>query len=222
VAFPQKLVNEGEEVILDLRPHWWYMAKSTLALLAAIALGVVVASQLDGDSGVNDGVRWGSVILIVGGLLWFGARYAKWVTTNFVVTSDRVIFRVGVVAKKGMEIPLERINTVFFNQSIFERLIGCGDVAIESGGETGKETFSDIRNPAVVQHEIYRQMEANNTRMYAGRQGVGTAAPATAPAAVPDHLSVPQQIEKLDELRQRGVLTEAEFAEKKAELLRRM
>jgi uncharacterized membrane protein YdbT with pleckstrin-like domain len=222
VAFPQKLVNEGEEVILDLRPHWWYMAKSTLALLAAIALGVVVASQLDGDSGVNDGVRWGSVILIVGGLLWFGARYAKWVTTNFVVTSDRVIFRVGVVAKKGMEIPLERINTVFFNQSIFERLIGCGDVAIESGGETGKETFSDIRKPAVVQHEIYRQMEANNTRMYAGRQGVGATAPAAAPAAVADHLSVPQQIEKLDELRQRGVLTEAEFAEKKAELLRRM
>jgi uncharacterized membrane protein YdbT with pleckstrin-like domain len=222
VAFPQKLVNEGEEVILDLRPHWWYMAKSTLALLAAIALGVVVASQLDGDSGVNDGVRWGSVILIVGGLLWFGARYAKWVTTNFVVTSDRVIFRVGVVAKKGMEIPLERINTVFFNQSIFERVIGCGDVAIESGGETGKETFSDIRKPAVVQHEIYRQMEANNTRMYAGRQGVGTNAPAAAPAAVADHLTVPQQIEKLDELRQRGVLTEAEFAEKKAELLRRM
>ncbi len=221
MAFPQKLVNEGEEVILDLRPHWWYMAKSTLALLAAIALGVVVASQLDGDSGVNDGVRWGSVILIVGGLLWFGARYAKWVTTNFVVTSDRVIFRVGVVAKKGMEIPLERINTVFFNQSIFERMIGCGDVAIESGGETGKETFSDIRKPAVVQHEIYRQMEANNTRMYAGRQGVGATAPA-APAAVADHLTVPQQIEKLDELRQRGVLTEAEFAEKKAELLRRM
>jgi uncharacterized membrane protein YdbT with pleckstrin-like domain len=222
VAFPQKLVNEGEEVILDLRPHWWYMAKSTLALLAAIALGVVVASQLDGDSGVNDGVRWGSVILIVGGLLWFGARYAKWVTTNFVVTSDRVIFRVGVVAKKGMEIPLERINTVFFNQSIFERMIGAGDVAIESGGETGKETFSDIRKPAVVQHEIYRQMEANNTRMYAGRQGVGATAPAAAPAAVADHLSVPQQIEKLDELRQRGVLTDAEFAEKKAELLRRM
>jgi uncharacterized membrane protein YdbT with pleckstrin-like domain len=219
VAFPSKLVNDGEEVVLDLRPHWWYMAKSTLALLAAIAIGVVVASQLDGDSGVNDGVRWGAVILIVGGLLWFGGRYVKWVTTNFVVTTDRVIFREGVFAKKGMEIPLERINTVFFNQSIFERVLGAGDVAIESGGETGKETFSDIRKPSVVQHEIYRQMEANNTRMYAGRQGVGTTTPA---AAGGDHLSVPLQLEKLDELRQRGVLTEAEFAEKKAELLRRM
>jgi hypothetical protein len=67
-----------------------------------------------------------------------------------------------------------------------------------------------------VQNEIYRQMEANNARMYGGRQA------APAPAAVGDHLSVPQQIEKLDELRQRGVLTDAEFAEKKAELLRRM
>ena len=207
----ETLLDEGE------RSYSYRIDESPLP----VADYTATLAVLDGDSGVNDGVRWGSVILIVGGLLWFGARYAKWVTTNFVVTSDRVIFRVGVVAKKGMEIPLERINTVFFNQSIFERMIGCGDVAIESGGETGKETFSDIRKPAVVQHEIYRQMEANNTRMYAGRQGVGATAPA-APAAVADHLTVPQQIEKLDELRQRGVLTEAEFAEKKAELLRRM
>ena len=219
MAFPKKLVNDGEELVLDLRPHWWYMAKPTLALLGAIAFGVVIASQLDGDSGVSDAVRWLSVGLIVAALVWFGVRYAKWVTTNFVVTSDRVVFRSGVLAKKGIEIPLERINTVFFNQTIFERMIGAGDVAIESGGETGKETFSDIRKPSVVQNEIYRQMEANNSRMYAGRQGVGSPGPT---AGIPDHLSVPQQIEKLDELRQRGVLTDAEFAEKKAELLRRM
>ena len=140
---------------------------------------------------------------------------------HFVVTTDRVIHRVGVISKHGVEIPLDRINTVFFHQSIFERLIGAGDLGIESAGERGSETFEDVRKPAIVQNEIYRQMEANNARMYSGRMGVGSM-PDTGPAAVPDHLSVPQQIEKLDELRQRGVLTEAEFAEKKAELLKRM
>ena len=221
MAFPTKLLNDGEEIVLDLRPHWWFMAKPTLVLLGAIVLGIVIATQLDGGGFWNDTARWVDVVLIVGTLLWFGARYAKWVSTNFVVTTDRLIYRVGVFAKSGIEIPLERVNTVFFNQSIFERLLGAGDLTIESGGETGKETFSDIRKPSYVQNEIYRQMEANNARMYSGRMGVG-AMPDTGPAAVPDHLSVPQQIEKLDELRQRGVLTEAEFAEKKAELLKRM
>ena len=221
MPFPTKLLNDGEELVLDLRPHWWYMAKPTLVLLGAIVLGLVIATQLDGGGFWNNTARWVDVVLIVGTLLWFGARYAKWVTTNFVVTTDRLIYRVGVFAKQGIEIPLERVNTVFFNQSIFERLLGAGDLSIESGGETGKQTFSDIRKPSYVQNEIYRQMESNNARMYSGRQGMGDV-PSTASAAVPDHLSVPQQIEKLDELRQRGVLTEAEFAEKKAELLKRM
>ena len=119
-----------------------------------------------------------------------------------------------MIAKKGIEIPLERINTVFFNQTIFERMLGAGDLSIESGGETGKESFSDVRKPSAVQNEIYRQMELNNSRMYSGR-APGEAAPAAA-------ASIPEQIDQLDDLRKRGVFSEAEFAEKKAELLRRM
>jgi uncharacterized membrane protein YdbT with pleckstrin-like domain len=212
VPFPSKLVNEGEEVVLDLRPHWWFMAEPTAALLGSTILGIFVITR-DLEGTWNTILSYGCIGLIVLSLLWFGVRYAKWITTNFVVTSDRVVFRVGVIAKKGVEIPLERINTVFFNQTIFERLLGAGDVAIESGGETGKETFSDIRKPSLVQNEIYRQMETNNTRMYHGN-------PAAAPAAPAE--SVADQIDKLDDLRKRGVITDAEFAEKKAELLKRM
>jgi uncharacterized membrane protein YdbT with pleckstrin-like domain len=208
MPFPRKLLTDGEELVLDLRPHWWFMAKPTAALVGAIALGIFVATRdLDGTLGTV--LQYGSAALIVFCLVWFGARYARWVTTNFAVTSDRVIYRVGVVAKKGIEIPLERINTVFFSQGVFERVLGAGDLSIESGGETGKETFSDIRKPSLVQNEIYRQMEANNTRMYGARG----AQPA------PD---VTQQLDRLDDLRRRGVISEAEFAEKKAELLRRL
>ena len=98
-------------------------------------------------------------------VVWFVFRYAEWVTTNFVVTTDRVIYRSGVLAKHGIEIPLERINTVFFDQSIFERVLGRGRPAIESAGETGTE-FSDIRRPSFVQNEIYRQMEENENRKF--------------------------------------------------------
>ena len=207
MAFPRKLLNDGEEVVLDLRPHWIYMAEPTLAVLGSILVGIVA---LKTDVSV---IKLLAAVLVLFCLAWFGIRYAKWSNTNFVVTSDRVIHRVGVVAKHGIEIPLERINTVFFNQSIFERLLGAGDLGIESAGERGAETFEDVRKPAIVQNEIYRQMESNSARMYGGRQAAPTQEAG---------LSIPEQIEKLDELRKRGVISDQEFAAKKADLLNRM
>lgn len=207
MAFDKKLLHEREDLVLDLRPHWWYMAKPTLALVVAAAIGLWLVGWVDGW----EWVKYAAIAGIVAALGWFGVRYATWVTTNFVVTSDRLIYRSGVLAKKGIEIPLERVNTVFFNQTIFERLLGAGDLSVESGGETGKQSFTDVRKPSAVQNEIYRQMEANNSRMY------GSAPAAAAPSA-----SIPDQIAQLDALRQQGVLSEAEFAEKKADLLKRM
>ena len=214
MPFPRKLINQGEEVVLDLRPHWWYMVEPTVALLGATALGIIVLAVLEVEGPLGDVLAYAAIALILLSLVWFVVRYFKWVTTNFVVTTERVIFRVGVLAKRGIEIPLERINTVFFNQTIFERMLGAGDLAIESGGETGKQNFSDIRRPSLVQNEIYRQMEANNTRMYAGRQaGIPTATTGE---------SITEQIARLDELRKQGVITDAEFSAKKTELLGRM
>ena len=78
-------------------------------------------------------------------------RYLTWATINFVITSDRVIYRSGLIAKHGIEIPLERVNNVSFRQGIFERMIGAGDLLIESGGEDGQQRFTDIRDPERVQ-----------------------------------------------------------------------
>lgn len=215
MPFPSKLLNEGEEVVLDLRPHWWFMAKPTAALVGSIVLGIVVLMDA-GDEGVGQGIKILTALIVLGCLAWFGVRYLQWVSTNFVVTTDRVIHRVGVVAKRGIEIPLERINTVFFHQSVFERMFGLGDLGIESAGERGAETFEDVRKPALVQNEIYRQMEANATRMHGPRSY-------QAPMTQPDSASsIPAQLDQLDDLRKRGVITEAEFAAKKTELLNRM
>src|SRR4051794_10196725 len=183
------------------------MSEPTAALIGAIVLAVIVRSETD-----NSVVTLLLALLVLFCLGWFGIRYAKWANTNFVVTTDRVIHRVGVVAKKGIEIPLERINTVFFNQSIFERMLGAGDLGVESAGERGSGTFSDVRKPPLVQNEIYRQMEANSQRNLRGGPAVTQAAAA----------SIPEQIEQLDQLRQRGVISEQEFAAKKADLLNRM
>ena len=148
-------------------------------------------------------------VLVIGALVGFGIRYAKWSTTEFVVTTERVISRTGVLAKSGIEIPLDRINTVFFEQKPLERVLGAGDLGIESAGEGGRQTFANIRKPNMVQAEIYAQKEGFEERRLR-RMGVGGEA---APVSVAD------EIAKLDALRQKGVLTEAEFQAKKIELL---
>jgi uncharacterized membrane protein YdbT with pleckstrin-like domain len=201
MPFPRKLLNEGEDVVLDLRPHWWFLSGPVAAVAAAVALTVWVLNVTD-----NDAARIAAAVVLVVSALWLAGRYARWATTNFVVTTDRLIYRSGVIAKHGKEIPLDRLNDITFHQSVFERLIGAGDLMIESGGERGQQTFSDIRRPALVQNEIYRQIELSQNRL-ADRMA-GRAA-----------LSVPEQIEKLDELRRRGVISQAEFDAKKKKLL---
>jgi uncharacterized membrane protein YdbT with pleckstrin-like domain len=204
VPFPPKLLNDGEEVVLDLHPHWWFFAGPATAVVLTIVAAAAV-SILD----LPDWLWYGVAALLVLNVLWLLARLAKWATTNFVVTSDRLIYRSGVLAKQGKEIPLERLNDISFNQSIFERMLGSGDLMIESGGERGQQLFTDIPKPARVQNEIHRQIEnaqARDADRMAGRR----------------ELSIPEQIDKLDELRARGVLSQAEFDAKKAQLLDRM
>ncbi|HET7651520.1 MAG TPA: PH domain-containing protein [Acidimicrobiales bacterium] len=210
MPFPRKLLNEGEDVVLDLRPHWWFLAGPVAALVAFIVLSIAVQSAFDPPDAVTLAMLAIGIVLMI----WFLARYAKWSTTNFVVTTDRLIHRSGVIAKHGKEIPLERLNDISFHQSIWERMIGAGDLMIESGGERGQQTFSDIRKPATVQNIIYREIEAAQARD-ADRIAGAHAAAAGAGAST----SIPDQLDRLDDLRRRGVITQAEFDAKKTKLL---
>jgi uncharacterized membrane protein YdbT with pleckstrin-like domain len=209
VPFPRKLLNEDEDVVLDLHPHWWFFIGPLLALLGAVLIGVLLLLVWDVEALM---IPVGVLILV--SLVWFGTRYAKWTTTNFVVTSDRLIYRHGVLSKHGIEIPLDRVNTVFFSQSLLERMLRAGDLVIESAGELGRQSFSNVRKPSAVQNEIYKQMEANENRKF---DRIGRA-----PSAGGGEISIPDQIDRLDELRRRGAITEQEYQAKKTELLDRM
>ncbi len=205
MPFPRKLLNENEDIVLDLHPHWWYFTKPAALLVVAVVGAVLVASNE-----LSDVLLYGFLALIVLSVIALVVRYAKWATTNFTLTTDRLIYRAGVFAKQGREIPLERINDVAFTQSVLERMLGAGSLLIESAGERGQERITDVRHPEQVQLAIYKEAEENNNRMMRGG----------APAQ--PHPSVPEQIEALARLREQGVLTPEEFAAKKQDLLRRM
>ncbi len=204
MPFPRRFLNEGEEMVLDLRPHWSFFAGPVTALVAALALAIFARTGTDADWLIL-------AILAAAGLalLWCVGRYLRWTTTNFVVTTDRLIHRYGVFSKRGQEIPLERLNDVSFHRTLVQRLVGAGDLLIESGGERGQQLFDHISHPEQVQNVIHREIEAAQARdadRMAGRR----------------ELSPLEQLEKLEELRQRGVISQAEFEAKKAQLLDRL
>lgn len=206
MPYPRKLLNDYETVALDLHPHWWHFAEPALALIAAIALGIVVQTQTEND--VLLLVALGLIVISAG---WLLVRYITWATTNFVITSDRVIFRTGVIAKRGIEIPLERVNSVHFNQSVVERMLGAGDLMIESGSEEGQQRFTDIKNPDRVQNLIHSQMEVNEQKTLHGRMP-------PPPMPAPTH-DVVTQLEKLEAMVQRGTLSPEDFELQKRRLL---
>jgi len=207
VPFPRRLLIEGEDLILDLRPHWIALVGPTVVTLLVVA-GYLLALAYAPDEGAGRSVVvWGGLVLAVVILIWYPVRrFIDWVTSNFVVTTDRVIHREGFIAKRSMEIPLEKINDVRFRQSVFERIIGAGDLILESAGEFGRNVFSNIRDPEQVQKTIYHQGELNQER----EMRPGPAAP-----------TATTELQRLADLRDRGVLTEEEFESQKRKILGR-
>lgn len=219
MAYPKRLLQEDESVFLDLKPHWWFFGKQILTGIPLVVGFMLVVATFDGNTRNVFLWIWGAASIIWA--IWLTIKYFDWTFTYFVVTSERVIFRTGVIAKHGVEIPLSRINNINFGQRVFERLIGAGDLSIESAGKDGQSNFSDVRHPDGVQQEIYRAMEEHerNRASWSAPTTVQSAAPA---AAAPVGPSIPEQIDQLAKLRDSGALSAAEFEAKKRQLLDRM
>ncbi|TMK22850.1 MAG: PH domain-containing protein [Actinobacteria bacterium] len=202
VPFPRRLLTEGEEIILDLRPHWVALLKPVLWTIVIGSLTGLIWVKTGGQTSVRHVLQW--VVVGVAFVLWVPLALApaiRWRFTTFVLTNERVITRSGVVAKHAREIPLETVNDVTFRQGILERMIGAGSLIIESAGEHGQDAFAEVRKPEHVQLEIYRASEA--------RKGLGR----------PGGHSLADELAKLAELRDKGVLTDEEFQARKRKLL---
>jgi membrane protein YdbS with pleckstrin-like domain len=211
MPFPRRLLIANEELILDLRPHPVALALPAIATVVGLAVTLWLSSKTGLD------LLWWALFLV--GFVAFPLRkLVSWLTSNFAVTNERVIHRQGLIAKRSMEIPLEAINDVRFEQGIFDRMVGAGTLVIQSASEAGRQVFDDIRHPEDVQKTIYEQGEANKKRMYQGGRADASPAP-PAPAMPPVAPSTTTELERLGKLRADGVLTEEEFQAQKAKIL---
>lgn len=208
MGFSDANLHRDEQIVLDLHPHWVMLAKGIAILVVTVLVGGWLLWFADlNDGALKNVVTFVASIAIVASLLYTLQRWVSWISTNFVVTTDRCIYRSGIFAKSGIEIPLDRINTIFFNQGVIDRLIGAGTLTIESASEKGEQVFNNVRDPVAVQQVLYQQMEDNENRKFDRVRG---------PV---QQVSVADELAKLVALHEQGHLSDAEFEAQRTQLL---
>lgn len=96
---------------------------------------------------------------VVTWIILAGRRVVRWRVARHIVTSERVIARTGVVARRVTEIPLTAIDAVHYHQRMFERLIGCGTLVITPAGRVAPTRLTSVRRPAAWQSLIWHARE---------------------------------------------------------------
>jgi uncharacterized membrane protein YdbT with pleckstrin-like domain len=198
MRYPERLLTDDEEILREFRPHW--------RVLLPVLAWAMLAAALGGVAGAALGPPWREVAIAGAALLWVlvsAKPLLAWWFTNYVLTTERIVVRRGMIARIGTEIPLEQVTNVLFSQTVFERLIGYGDVVLEAAGSEGRSELHDIPDPEGFQHEVYVARELRTLP----RRGDGRPADAL------------DALERLADLRERGHLTDEEFEDAKRRLL---
>jgi uncharacterized membrane protein YdbT with pleckstrin-like domain len=161
VGYPDNVLADDERVVLHRHPHWKRLASPVLVLIlttaiAAFGLGAVAQTAWDQTAKNVVSAVIGTIWLIVVGWLTFWP-YLNWLTTHFVITDRRVMFRHGLLTRAGIDIPLARINSVEFRHRLIDRMLRTGTLIVESASQDPLE-FYDIPRVEQVHSLLYHDV----------------------------------------------------------------
>jgi uncharacterized membrane protein YdbT with pleckstrin-like domain len=162
VAFPTKLLNEGERVVLTTRTHVKVLIGAVLKLLVTAflaALLLTLAGRYVGDDGARTWLDLVLVVLVLSAVVVLVLRpFVRWYTTTYTFTDRRFIERSGFLARHGRTIPLNRISGVDYDQGVTDRLFGCGTLVVSDASETGTVPLRDIPHVEEAQRIIAEEL----------------------------------------------------------------
>jgi uncharacterized membrane protein YdbT with pleckstrin-like domain len=242
--YAESLLASGERVVRREHQHWFILVANTryaiLALVAAAALTVIsVWFGIDGLLWQVLGVL--TLVLFVYGIaafLWGILRYRN---EEYLITNRRLIHAEGVVNKKTTDSSLEKINDAVLTESVFGRMFGFGDLDVLTASEEGIERLRMLRDAkdfkkAMIEakHELEVEVARPVMPPLRAEPAPVAAASAAAPAAVaapptpapaapaPPSSDIGAALDRLGDLRDRGLITPEEYAAKRQELLDRL
>jgi uncharacterized membrane protein YdbT with pleckstrin-like domain len=125
----EKTLAPGETILYRAHFHWLY---KLWAIIALLVLGVV----------------------LVGVYIFLYIIIRIWVT-EIVVTSDRLVFKTGFIARRTQEMSLDKIEEIKVMQSVFGRIFGFGSLDVRGTGE-GNIQIPVIANPLGMRRAIQK------------------------------------------------------------------
>lgn len=219
MSYAEKQLAPGETILHRARYHWIFFGKPILLTVLSIAasiLAVALASRGAGP-GATDAAKILAGALFLAALVLFAIRGLRARADEFVVTDRRILHKIGVFAHETRQCPLERIQDITVDQSFWGRLFGYGDLAIETASEKGQILFPTIRNPEALRTAIWTHV---------GPGGVSAAQPASAAPAAAGGAAGPgsasDRLARLNDLKNRGLVTPEEFEAKRREIVREL
>jgi uncharacterized membrane protein YdbT with pleckstrin-like domain len=208
MGYVESLLAANEIIVVKTRQHWIVLAKSffvnsvLLIVVVLLALLPILFTRFD----ILGIVIALFTILPIGA---FAVRYLQWWNEEYLVTNRRVIQAEGIISKHVIDSSLEKVNDVVLDQSFLGRLFDYGNIEILTASEGGVNRLHQITAPVKFKTEMLNQKEAlGMDEHFSAREGRGD--------------DIPALIAELDALRQRGVLTDVEFQQKKTALLSKM
>jgi uncharacterized membrane protein YdbT with pleckstrin-like domain len=164
VAYPDQLLADDERVVKHLHPHWITLLVPAVLLVVVVGLVSFLAAIFPAGSLQSVGrivlVAVGAVAVIVVVLI----PWMRWRTTHYVLTTHRLMTRLGILNHTGRDVPLNRINNAMYEQSFWERIINSGTLVVESAGEDGQQVFKHIPDADQTQQLINRLVEGDHDR----------------------------------------------------------
>jgi uncharacterized membrane protein YdbT with pleckstrin-like domain len=207
----------GETMVMHSHPHWWFFWKQAAGGLGVVVLLVLLATISTGW--LFSVAKWITIIALVVWLVNSIYQFVQWKTTQFAVTDQRVAYQSGVLRRKGVSIPLNRVNNVNFGQSLIARMLNNGVVIVESAGETGDSVFENIPDPENVRSLIFAEVEADETAdSERDAEALARVLKSQGSGDSPSH-TAQERLKALDELRSQGLVTDDEFEIKRKQIL---
>jgi membrane protein YdbS with pleckstrin-like domain len=155
MALPRKFLNEDEELLAEMHPHWIFLFGplfSSIAVWAAIIVLLVLWHNPPGWT------NYPFVIIALIPGLWLLGRFVRWKSYDVALTSTRILVRQGIFGRDTVQLRLQRIVEVNIRQALLERILGTGSLVIDVQGEDDSLTLEYMRRPAIVQRVINSQI----------------------------------------------------------------
>lgn len=241
MGYTESLLATNERIVYRTKQHWMAPIFGT-AVGAAVLGGGILLFVLHLTMGTVDVIGtlrtlafWGSLGLVLVGLVMVGYSYILWWVEDYAVTNQKVVKVAGLLTKRTSGAALEKINDVVLEQGPLGRILGYGTLKVATASDSTDLTYEMMRAPAEFRRAMLDQkmeFEQADARHIAAAVRAGgpaaVAAPPVPPVVVPAPVAPPsasaapsadEKLRSLARLRDDGIITAEDYEAKKAELL---